>query len=64
MENPTIKELLEKLSKGELSRDEFDLFLEKLKKEKGTNQLDQAFLEFFEGLAPPENECSNQKPKK
>ncbi|WP_057936034.1 hypothetical protein [Algoriphagus resistens] len=64
MKNPTIKELLEKLSTGEILKDEFDLFLKKIKKEKGTSDLDQAFLEFFDGLAPPEeNECPDQKPK-
>ncbi|MEB2777560.1 hypothetical protein SYJ56_19750 [Algoriphagus sp. D3-2-R+10] len=54
MKNPTIKELLEKLSTGEISKDEFDLFLQKLKKEKKTSELNQAFQEFFDGLGLPE----------
>mgnify|MGYP003645890768 CR=1 len=55
MKNPTIKELLGKLIKGEISKEEFDLFLQQLKKEKGSKEVDKAFQEFFDGLAPPEN---------
>ena len=65
MKNPTIKELLEKLSTGEISKDEFDLFLQKLKMEKESSEWNQAFLEFFDGLAERgKNECSDQRPKK
>lgn len=65
MKNPTIKELLEKLSTGTISKDEFDLFLQKLRKEEETSELNLAFLEFFDGLASEEkNESSDQKPKK
>ena len=56
MKNPTVKELLEKLSAGEISKDEFDLFLQKLKEDKESSELNQAFLEFFEGKGPQEKE--------
>lgn len=63
MKNPTIKELLGKLSKGEISKGEFDLFLQEVKKGKGSSELDHAFLEFFDSVEKQvKNESSNQKP--
>ncbi len=52
MKNPSIRELIGKLASGEISKEEFDLFLEKIKSETDLMDLDQAFQEIFDALDP------------
>lgn len=64
MKNPTIKELVEKMTKGEISKTEFDLFLKVLIEENDSIELDQALRDFFESLASAEQKVKmNQKPE-
>ncbi|MCE7057643.1 hypothetical protein LZF95_23375 [Algoriphagus sp. AGSA1] len=52
MKNPSIRELIGKLANGEISKEEFDLFLEKIKSETDSMDIDQAFQEIFDVLDP------------
>ena len=47
MEKPTASELVKKLAKGEISRKEFDLFLEVLDDKSQAENLDQGFWVLF-----------------
>lgn len=47
MENPNASELVKKLAKGEISRREFDLFLEALDDKSQAGNLDQGFWVLF-----------------
>ncbi|WP_439490579.1 hypothetical protein [Algoriphagus sp.] len=52
MKNPSIRELIGKLANGKISKEEFDLFLEKIKSETDLKDIDQAFQEIFDALDP------------
>lgn len=47
MENPNASELIKKLAKGEISRREFDLFLEALDDKSQTDNLNKGFWVLF-----------------
>ncbi|UZD23907.1 hypothetical protein PBT90_10930 [Algoriphagus halophytocola] len=61
MKNPTIKELLEKLTRGEISKSEFDLLLTLVKEEGDSPEFDQAFQEIFDELDPNSNQDDTPK---
>ncbi|SIN80660.1 hypothetical protein [Algoriphagus halophilus] len=56
MKNLNIKELLEKLSTGEISKDDFFQLLKTLEIEKDSPELTQAFLDIFDGFIPDETD--------
>lgn len=64
MKNLTIKELLENLSKGKISKDDFFLLLKTMEKDKNSPEIDQAFQELFNGFIPDKTDQSTPiKPK-
>lgn len=50
MENINFKELLEKLSKGEITKSELFIFLQTLDENSGSNEVDEAFREYFDAI--------------
>lgn len=65
MENTNIKELLEKLASGQISREEFFLFLQKIGQEANSVELDQAMEALFdEKLGEDEKQANTDTPHK
>lgn len=50
MKNPTIRELVKKLSQGNISKEEFIHFLQKVEKDSQTEEVDEAFRELFDQM--------------